>query len=426
MRWRRNADEDIEQLRRAWLNSGAPSEYLPYKRACERAGLQPEGECSQCGGETYTACSTCGEELCDDCYLECEVCGEPIGNCHTIECDNCEHLTCEECSISCKDCTHNHKLCADENCNENQEFIKRCDECLFFYCTQCADGCFDAHAEDCYYRRRNPDITLRQLERKVMQGDNSAVPSYIREYLRTHGQPPETKWDQVWFYCNTHQRPLQRRWQHTPNDCPKTIWTGENAYGGYAPLDLPCDIEVQLGDLRNWVNWIPEKNNLFAFKKNNFPEPTSREEFLSAFYEAHSHQPAWMMFSDQIRNYFEGFLGKATRMIAELRIVPMGPKWPLVAISWDEVVELTNLRVDLIDALPNFSASYRFNRNLGFLNENASPWTILRLGGLSRGETTGSAWLWYRTRNTQGIIIDTNIRNITSETVAPIRYATFG
>jgi len=276
--------------------------------------------------------------------------------------------------------------------------------------------------------RRNSDVLLRQLERRIQQGDNTAVPPYIYEHLRTFSQPPQMKWPYIQYRCHTHQKTLQSRAAYSPNECPKTIYrTPEGEpWGREYPLDEPCDIEPVMGHIDDWVNWIKHENNLFAFKKNHYPDPTSREELLSEFYAANSHRPSWMMFSDVIRDYFEGFLGKATQIIAELNILPRVPDYPLQAISWDELVELTNLRTDLVNNIgrgqrQGWMSRPGYNRNLGFLSENASPLTIIRMGTLrQRGEYRGVPQ--YTRWNSHGIIID----KYTKEPVAPVRYAVFG
>jgi len=142
---RNPSDEDIEHLKQQALLGDNEvikelSEYnlflnKEYGTFCSRP----------CNKEEEDSCVTCLNELCDDCLVECEVCGNrSCAGCAEI-CDNCSWLVCKECLISCNNCGHKHKLCVDVNCNEDEDFIKKCDSCLYFYCTRCSDDCYQPH-----------------------------------------------------------------------------------------------------------------------------------------------------------------------------------------------------------------------------------------------------------------------------------------
>ena len=149
--YRRNADDEVRELERRWRETGAPTDWNQYAQACRRAGVCTY-PCSRedPAGLSHDTCGDCGAAICDRCSDECGSCGNRLCAACGHRCGNCDHEVCDECVIPCEGCSHNHVLCRSEDCNEDQEFIRQCDECMKYYCRQCGDDCYEQHLDDCY------------------------------------------------------------------------------------------------------------------------------------------------------------------------------------------------------------------------------------------------------------------------------------
>lgn len=132
--YRRNADTELRKLERTWKSTRSDEAWNAYLTAIARMGLEMCDECDAVVEKQKISECKCATPICSSCG---------------IKCDNCEELRCPECAIVCEGCKHKHILC-DWECNED-EFMRKCNECEKWYCTQCDDDCFREHEEDCYY-----------------------------------------------------------------------------------------------------------------------------------------------------------------------------------------------------------------------------------------------------------------------------------
>jgi hypothetical protein len=154
--FRRNpSDEEVEYLKQQALikDQEAIAKLAEYNLFLNAEG----GLCSRpCARDSDEMCEICGAALCEDCAITCYSCESSVcGECVTM-CDNCKEYVCsgegrDGCLMACKDCPHQHKLCMHEDCNEDEEYIKKCDECGDYFCDQCSDNCFEEHIDECYY-----------------------------------------------------------------------------------------------------------------------------------------------------------------------------------------------------------------------------------------------------------------------------------
>lgn len=284
-------------------------------------------------------------------------------------------------------------------------------------------------------RPKNRDLAY--LEDQVKSGNMLAVPDYIEAHLDKMGLPPKLYIQHVTYWCDTHKKVIIPANPYpnfsTYGACPQTIWTEGNPWGKEVPLNRPCRISARLNGLEDWVSSLTFKNNLFAFKKEKFPQPTSVKIFLAAFFQAHQNNPAYLMFKKDVENYFRNTLAVAVEVIAELNIAPRPPQYPTQAITWQELVKLTNLRVDLIKEIPNswYPADPLFDRDMGYLFENHHPLTILSFSHvksqkLNSGRTYYETWL-----PRHGIMMDNDHyynawANTYSKQRATVRFGTFG
>ena len=243
--------------------------------------------------------------------------------------------------------------------------------------------------------RRNADEPLRRLERSLAD-DPSVLPQYIWNYLRTHGQPPPVAVPEILYFCETHRQQCGPGTNHPI--CPQTVWQSgpPPGLGRYIPSDLPCQVVMILGNMDNWINWIPHKNNLFQVKRTYFPEPTTPELLLAQFEALHHDHPAFMLLGRQVMSYMTHQLSTAVEIIAALRILPSveTSRYPTRTnvYTWDELAKAANLRTDLIrnrgyarlapgGTLADHPPHERmYSRSLGFCIENMSPTSILTFG----------------------------------------------
>ena len=166
MWYRKNSDEDFRRAERTFDAEKTFNNYQIYLSAARRGGITPElTTCNSCQEPCApTEACPCGDLLCDNCREYCDQCGKNVVcdicqsecSCGTtlcatcsVKCNNCEEPRCADCLRVCKGCNHKHMLC-DDGCNDDDEFMKQCDECLEWFCRQCLDDCFNQHFEDCY------------------------------------------------------------------------------------------------------------------------------------------------------------------------------------------------------------------------------------------------------------------------------------
>lgn len=133
--YRRNADTLLRNLERNWKSTRSDEDWNAYRKALSRMGLDICDECEAVVEQQTIAECECATAICSSCG---------------IKCNNCEELRCQGCALVCEGCKHKHVLC-EHGCNDDDEFMRKCDECEKWYCTQCADDCFREHADDCYY-----------------------------------------------------------------------------------------------------------------------------------------------------------------------------------------------------------------------------------------------------------------------------------
>jgi len=132
--YRRNADDKLRALEREWISTRSDEAWGAYRNALDRTGRDICDECEAVvDKETITECD-CATPICSNCGLRC---------------NNCEELRCEECARVCFGCEHKHILC-EGDCNADDEFMRKCDECEKWFCRQCHDDCFREHEDDCY------------------------------------------------------------------------------------------------------------------------------------------------------------------------------------------------------------------------------------------------------------------------------------
>lgn len=267
-----------------------------------------------------------------------------------------------------------------------------------------------------------------RLKRQVEEGNAAALPAY----LRLTGLPPDVTYPGICYFCDTHNQRLHYG-SYANMQCPKTIWrSGEELgtkFGKYIPSSANCRIRMELTPnfARNLINDMKDRNNLFALKKREFPGPTTPRALLDRLLATHKQEPAFILFRNEIENFYKGYLSKAMQVIAELNIAPTVPKYPLVPITWTDIVYLTNLRVDLIDNIPDFTQRWNnnnYSRRLGYLHENAFPITIVgfTILGVNKPRSPSSPPHYWLSNRRQGITID----DYSKDAVAPVRFSTFG
>lgn len=258
-------------------------------------------------------------------------------------------------------------------------------------------------------------VDLAHLEQQVKDGNEFAVPDYIWTHLNKTGQPPNMYFPNIIYFCETHQIGMNPGWMLRYGNAKVDCQTARDHHmiharphqpsGMFFPnLQLPCRIIPQVTGLDDWLSSMTFKNNLFALKKREFSQPTTAKKLLQRFFDLHRQEPAYLLLPQQVEDYFRNFLREPMEVIAELNIVPRQAQYYLkIPISWVEIVQLTNLRDDLVQHSPLTQYfSYTYNKNsIGYLPENHHPRTILSFGALyksSRGNYESSAL-------TQGVVL---------------------
>lgn len=254
------------------------------------------------------------------------------------------------------------------------------------------------------------DARLRQLERQL-QTDISVLPAYIHYYLKVYNTPPPERYPLVHYRCVAHDQ-LLHAYAHPRMECPGTYIASAQRRPGdqvYSYEGRPCHFSVELGDISRWIGDAQDPNNLFRLKKTRFPDPSDPEEFYSAFAAGYADHPAALLFPAAVHDFYGRYMWNIITIIAELRIPPPMPNWPLVPITTEEMIEITNLRTDLIEGSPSWctpSAPDCLNKNMGFLPENAWPLRILGATILGR-DRLGSP---YRSNQAAAVTFDPRIR----------------
>lgn len=235
------------------------------------------------------------------------------------------------------------------------------------------------------------DYELQRLAEAV-KIDLDLLPRYVSLYSKIHGIKPDigpflTATCQIHPYCNYHRS------------------EGENHQWKFHPtLHMETDLLASMK--------IPE--NFFHLKKSSFPDPISSDQLLQVFYQGISHYFGIELCWPGIEEFFEKKLINIIPIIAELKIPPEIPDYPLVPISLEEAVELVNLRIDLIRNDIPFTGTICRN-SLSFCYENFSPITIFGfsgLGGLEQYQRTRNSYDLYRINFNCGITIDMHNKGI--------------
>lgn len=233
---------------------------------------------------------------------------------------------------------------------------------------------------------------LADLAQQVQDGNAFAIPDYIWTHLQKTGIPPNLYFPHIHYYCSTHQRhvyPGGGGYTHAYRECPKTIEKKVVDQAGYTrhvnwPSDARCNFTPELYGLDNLISDMRTPNNLFATKKNVMPQPTSTSAFLSKFFQLHQKDPAYLLFPQEVEDYFRKDLADPVEVIAAMNVLPPIPRYPIVPISWDELIKQTNLNLSLITFTMGPYGS-EFNRNhVSFMLENFYPLTILYFSGASK------------------------------------------
>jgi len=193
---KRNPDEDIRQLHRTYLQTGAWQDRQKWVRAAIRAGL------------------VCGEDLgfhkCGQPAIElCRLCDQPV-----CEEDAATHSTTrgsapEWATSTCVSCGEDNSVCCSYStyCSNLYEDP---------VCVNCCQHEFDSTRN--YYPQRNPDEKIRFLER-IYKGSGAAsdLARYVLE-LRRAGEEEEAdkaEHDHLWpyldpFYTEYHHYDIEK------------------------------------------------------------------------------------------------------------------------------------------------------------------------------------------------------------------------
>lgn len=218
------------------------------------------------------------------------------------------------------------------------------------------------------------------LLREVEMGRHDLIPELILASRRVGAKIYKPEFFR--YFCKTHNRLI---WKD--QDCPMLEQTGES-----------CDLDVSFDryGVKNWISDASLKNkykhNMFSLKKSEYPEPIDPDIFMEAFFSYYQDTPVWFFFENEIRDFYSQKLGDLVNIVANLNILPRTSTYPIQSLTPEELIEATNLDIDLIRNIRIWDRpNIRLNRRIGFCHENTRPLTILGVSSVYQ-DSRNSPW----------------------------------